>query len=96
MDSVNEYVFCTWDSVYSFINPYKHTTIESVNDDADIENQYEKISKKVVVGFGNILTNLLILKLDFIKQCIIESIKQYSKYMEKDNEPQIEIKEKDE
>ena len=34
--------------------------------------------------------------LDFIKQCIIESIKQYSKYMEKDNEPQIEIKEKDE
>lgn len=81
MDTVKDYVMASWDKLYNFINPYKHITIESVNDDADIENQYEKISKKVVVGIGNILVNLLILKIDFTKKIIIDCIKQYNKYM---------------
>ena len=68
MDTVKDYVMASWDKLYNFINPYKHITIESVNDDADIENQYEKISKKVVVG--NILVNLLILKIDFTKKLL--------------------------
>ena len=51
--------------------PYKHITIESVNDDADIENQYEKVSKKIVVGLGNVFINILIMKVDFIKYLIV-------------------------
>lgn len=81
MDTVKDYVMASWDKLYNFINPYKHITIESVNDDADIENQYEKISKKMVVGLGNILVNLLILKIDFTKKIIIDCIKQYNEYM---------------
>tara|TARA_B100000925_G_C21922637_1_gene436583 strand:+ start:372 stop:671 length:300 start_codon:yes stop_codon:yes gene_type:complete len=81
MDTVKDYVMASWDKLYNFINPYKHITIESVNDDADIENQYEKISKKVVVGLGNILVNLLILKIDFTKKIVNDFIEKYNEYM---------------
>ena len=81
MDTVKDYVMASWDKLYNFINPYKHITIESVNDDADIENQYEKMSKKVVVGLGNILVNLLILKIDFTKKIVNDFIEKYNEYM---------------
>ena len=32
--------------------PYRHSTIEGVYQDPDIENQYEKVSKKIVVGLS--------------------------------------------
>ena len=78
MDTVKDYVMASWDKLYNFINPYKHITIESVNDDADIENQYEKMSKKVVVGLGNIFVNLLILKIDFTKKIVNDFIEKYN------------------
>jgi len=98
MDTVKDYVMASWDKLYNFINPYKHITIESVNDDADIENQYEKISKKVVVGLGNILVNLLILKIDFTKKIVNDFIEKYNEYMKESvNEDYVDInKEKEE
>lgn len=81
METVKDYVMASWNRLYNFVNPYKHITIESVNDDADIENQYEKMSKKVVVGLGNILVNLLILKIDFTKKFINDCIQKYDEYM---------------
>lgn len=98
MDTVKDYVMASWDKLYNFINPYKHITIESVNDDADIENQYEKISKKVVVGLGNILVNLLILKIDFTKRIVNDFIEKYNEYTKESvNEDYVDInKEKEE
>jgi hypothetical protein len=87
--------------ITTFIQPYKHITIESVNDDADIENQYEKVSKKVVVGLGNVFVNILILKVDFIKYLIENSVDQYRLFMEEEIENAVivnvvDTKEKDE
>ena len=98
MDTVKDYVMASWDKLYNFINPYKHITIESVNDDADIENQYEKMSKKVVVGLGNILVNLLILKIDFTKKIVNDFIEKYNEYMKESvTEDYVDInKEKEE
>mgnify|MGYP001185054453 FL=1 len=85
----------------TFIQPYKHITIESVNDDADIENQYERASKKGVVVLGNVFVNLLILKVDFIKYLVENSVDQYRLFMEEeiDNIVVVDVvdtKEKDE
>ena len=82
----------------TFINPYKHITIESVNEDADIENQYERASKKGVVVLGNIFVNLLIMKVDFIKYLVENSVDQYRLFMEEEieNAVIVDIKEKDE
>lgn len=98
METVKENVMASWNTLYNFINPYKHITIESVNDDADIENQYEKMSKKMVVGLGNILVNLLILKIDFTKKIINDSIQKYNEYIKESiNEDYVDInKEKEE
>jgi len=97
METVKEYVMASWDRLYDFVNPYKHITIESVNDDADIENQYEKMSKKIVVGLGNILVNLLILKIDFTRKIINNCLEKYEEYMNKsDAEDYVDIKEKEE
>ena len=51
----------------NIIHPYKHNTIESVEQDPDIENQLEKVSKQSVVAVGNIFVKLLILKVETIK-----------------------------
>ena len=87
--------------ISTFIQPYKHVTIESVNEDADIENQYEKGSKKVVVGLGNVFVNLLIMKVDFIKYLIENSVDQYRLFMEEEMDNMVfvnvvDTKEKDE
>ena len=37
------------DKLYNFINPYKHITIESVNDDADIEINMKKCQKSIML-----------------------------------------------
>ena len=82
----------------TFIKPYKHITIESVNEDADIENQYERVSKKGVVVLGNVFVNLLIMKVDFIKYLVENSVDQYRLFMEEEieNAVIVDIKEKDE
>lgn len=98
METVKENVMASWNTLYNFVNPYKHITIESVNDDADIENQYEKMSKKMVVGLGNIFVNLLILKIDFTKKIINDCIKKYNECIKESvNEDYVDInKEKEE
>lgn len=49
------------------ITPYKHITVESVKQDTDIENQYERITKIVVIGSSNVFVNLLMKKIELIK-----------------------------
>ena len=52
--------------ITNIVNPYKHNTSESVDADGDIENQIEKFSKKGAVITGNVIVNLLILKVDML------------------------------
>jgi len=85
----------------TFIQPYKHITTESVNEDADIENQYERASKKGVVVLGNVFVNILIMKVDFIKYLVENSVDQYRLFMEEEIENMVVVdvvdtKEKDE
>ena len=101
MEYLNKTVNICNDFFQSFpklLVPYKHITIESVNNDADIENQYERVSKKGVVVLGNVFVNILILKVDFIKYLIKNSVDQYRLFMEEEieNAVLVDIKEKDE
>ena len=50
--------------LYRLIEPYKHTSISTM--DADIENQLEKVSKKCVVASGNVFINILIFAIDSV------------------------------
>ena len=101
MEYLNKAATICYDFFQSFpklLLPYKHITIESVNNDADIENQYERVSKKGVVVLGNVFVNILILKVDFIKYLIKNSVDQYRLFMEEEieNAVLVDIKEKDE
>ena len=62
--------------IMNIIHPYKHNTIVSVEQDPDIENQLEKVSKQSVVVVGNIFVKLLILKVETIKWISLR-VKEY-------------------
>mgnify|MGYP001417411272 CR=1 FL=1 len=49
-----------------FVTPYKHSSIESIKEDEDIKNPYEKNAKCVILALGIIFINLLMLKIDII------------------------------
>lgn len=49
-----------------FVTPYKHSSIESIKEDEDIKNPYEKHAKCAILALGIILINLLMLKIDII------------------------------
>jgi len=49
-----------------FVTPYKHSSIESIKEDEDIKNPYEKHAKCVILALGIIFINLLMLKIDII------------------------------
>lgn len=67
MESVTEFISQSREFFMSIVNPYKHTTIGSVYQDVDIENQYEKAYVAGIVGSGNIFVNLLVHKLQLLK-----------------------------
>tara|TARA_B110000305_G_C18848892_1_gene363606 strand:+ start:148 stop:516 length:369 start_codon:yes stop_codon:yes gene_type:complete len=66
MDVLNTMASKFVNYITNFVNPYKHNTSESVENDGDIENQIEKFSKKGAVITGNVIVNLLILKVDML------------------------------
>ena len=49
-----------------FVTPYKHSTIEAIQQDENIKNPYEKNAKCLILALGIILINLLMLKIDVI------------------------------
>lgn len=67
MEDFNAFTAVAISYMMNIIHPYKHNTIESVEQDPDIENQLEKVSKQSVVVAGNIFVKLLILKVETIK-----------------------------
>ena len=71
MDTMNDLFMRGKAFFLNIYMPYKHTTIESVYQDSDIENQYEKICVSGIVGTGNVLVNLLILKMELIRDGVI-------------------------
>jgi hypothetical protein len=67
MEDFNAFTAVAISYMMNIIHPYKHNTIESVEQDPDIENQLEKVSKQSVVVVGNIFVKLLLLKVETIK-----------------------------
>lgn len=79
--------------IFNSIQPYKHVTISSVNEDADIENQLERVVKSIVVCTGNIFVNFSILKIDAMKKLISFMMEKIKKMQT--NEPCVQVHEKD-
>tara|TARA_X000000950_G_scaffold142486_1_gene176641 strand:+ start:16958 stop:17431 length:474 start_codon:yes stop_codon:yes gene_type:complete len=74
--------------LFRLIEPYKHTSISTM--DADIENQLEKVSKKVVVASGNVFINILIYAIDGAKFLHYFLIDEFNKYMNIQNSESIQ------
>ena len=74
--------------LFRLIEPYKHTSISTM--DADIENQLEKVSKKVVVASGNVFINTLIYAIDGAKFLHYFLIDEFNKYMNIQNSESIQ------
>lgn len=70
------------------IEPYKHTSISTIDD--DIENQIEKVSKKAAVASGNIVVNTLICIIDAPKCLHYFLLSEYDKYMNIQNSESIQ------
>lgn len=66
MDNTSTFEYLCY-RFYGLFDPYKHKTAYDVDQDADIENQYEKVAIKTVVLSGNLFTNLLVWKVELIK-----------------------------
>lgn len=76
MEDFNTFTAVAISYMMNIIHPYKHNTIESVEQDPDIENQLEKVSKQGVVVAGNIFVKLLIVKVETIKWISLR-VKEY-------------------
>lgn len=63
-----------------FVTPYKHPSIESIKEDEDIKNPYEKNAKCLVLALGIIFINLLMLKIDIIFMSSKYIKKKYDDY----------------
>ena len=74
--------------LFRLIEPYKHTSISTM--DADIENQLEKVSKKVVVASGNVFINTLIYAIDGAKFLHYFLIDEFDKYMNIQNSDELQ------
>ena len=74
--------------LFRLIEPYKHTSISTM--DADIENQLEKVSKKVVVASGNVFINTLIYAIDGAKFLHYFLIDEFNKYLNIQNSESIQ------
>lgn len=69
--------------------PYRHSTIESVYQDPDIENQYEKMCVSAAVVSGNISVNTLVTVIYLIKHIGLLSMEYMNDYLKPYNEVNI-------
>lgn len=84
MEDFNAFTAVAISYMKNLIYPYKHNTIESVEQDPDIENQLEKVSKQSVVVVGNIFVKLLILNVETIKWISLRIREHIITMMDKD------------
>ena len=69
--------------------PYRHSTIEGVYQDPDIENQYEKMCVSAAVVAGNVSVNTLVAGIYSIKHLGLLSMKYVNEYLQPVNEVNI-------
>ena len=69
--------------------PYRHSTIEGVYQDPDIENQYERLCVSAAVVAGNVSVNTLVTGIYLIKNLGLLSMKYMNEYLQPVNEVNI-------